>query len=109
MEQQSPPSYAMLLSSPEMMEDDAEMFADDVQRLKQMPEELRQELRDYISTLLSGHQRDDQACIWLERDTMQCRYHEHRPSICREFEMGSEDCRGWRTQYKIDSRNENTN
>jgi Fe-S-cluster containining protein len=80
---------------------DAEMFAEDIERLKQLPEEAQRELCSYIEALLNGDGRKDPSCIWLNRDTMQCRYHEHRPSICRELEMGSEDCRGWRKEYQV--------
>jgi len=35
---------------------------------------------------------EDGWCAALDRDTMLCRIYEHRPWVCREFEMGSEDC-----------------
>lgn len=31
-------------------------------------------------------------CVWLDLQTRQCRHYEHRPDICREFEMGSPEC-----------------
>ena len=102
MEQQSPPGYAMLLSSPELM-DDAEMFADDVARLRNLPAEAMKELRDYLKDLLGGRGRPDDFCIWLDRSTKQCRFHEHRPMICRDMEVGGENCRGWRRSYQVDS------
>ena len=79
----------------------AEMLAEENERLKQLPENARRELRNYMESLLNGDGREDPSCIWLNRDTMQCRYHEHRPSICRELEMGSEGCRAWRTEYQV--------
>jgi uncharacterized protein len=35
-------------------------------------------------------------CIWLDPTTRQCRHYDERPFICREFEMGGEDCRNVR-------------
>lgn len=100
MEQRSPPGYAMLLSSKEMMES-ADLFDEDVVRLKNLPHEAMAELRSYLERLLAGEWPEDPACIWLNRETMKCRYHEHRPMICRDFEVGSGDCLGWREQYNI--------
>ena len=31
-------------------------------------------------------------CAALDRDSMRCTIYERRPLICREFELGSEDC-----------------
>ncbi|NLQ16641.1 YkgJ family cysteine cluster protein [Marinomonas sp. M1K-6] len=36
---------------------------------------------------------DDGWCSAVDRDTFLCTIYEHRPWICREFEMGSEECR----------------
>ena len=77
------------------------MFAEDLERLEQLPEEAMQELRSYIAAILDGKKSDDPSCIWLDRESLQCRYHEHRPSICRKFEISSDDCRGWRKEYQI--------
>ncbi len=90
----------MLLSSQELM-NNAELFAEDVERLHQLPPEALMELRAYISQILSGQVRDDPACIWLDRETSRCRYYEHRPMICRDFQIGSEECLAWRSQYNI--------
>lgn len=35
---------------------------------------------------------DDGWCAALDRNTMLCRIYDKRPLICREFELGSEDC-----------------
>ncbi len=91
----------MFLSSPEMMED-ADLLEEDVQRLRTMPEEALDELKAYLQQLLAGVRRESQVCIWLDQSTMRCRYQEHRPLICREFEVGTDECRGWRNQYSID-------
>ena len=36
---------------------------------------------------------DDGWCSALDRDTLMCSIYENRPWICREFEMGSDECR----------------
>lgn len=35
---------------------------------------------------------DDGWCIALDRETMLCRIYDLRPAVCREFEVGAEDC-----------------
>mgnify|MGYP000001370482 FL=1 len=36
---------------------------------------------------------DDGWCSAIDRDTFMCSIYENRPLICREFEMGSYECR----------------
>jgi len=99
-EQQSPPGYVMLLSQPDFA-DDPGPFEDDVERLLQLPEEAITELRSYLKQLLSGNEPEDQACIWLNHETNQCRFHDLRPSVCRDLKLNSEDCHGRREAYGI--------
>ncbi len=35
---------------------------------------------------------EDGLCAALDRATFRCRIYAHRPTICRDFEMGSDDC-----------------
>ena len=35
---------------------------------------------------------DDGLCAALDRTTFRCRIYSHRPTICRDFEMGGDDC-----------------
>lgn len=35
---------------------------------------------------------EDGWCAALDRDTMLCRIYERRPGVCREYEMGGNDC-----------------
>lgn len=35
---------------------------------------------------------DDGWCAALDRNTLLCSIYEHRPLICREFEMGEDEC-----------------
>ena len=42
---------------------------------------------------------DDGWCSALDRNTMKCMIYDKRPLICREFEMGADDCIEARTAY----------
>jgi uncharacterized protein len=35
---------------------------------------------------------EDGWCAALDRNTMKCRIYNRRPLVCREFEMGSDEC-----------------
>ena len=61
---------------------------------------LPQELKDELEAI--GRNRDLQfkatgsdlvPCAWLDMATAKCRRYDHRPTICREHDMGGEDCR----------------
>ncbi len=43
---------------------------------------------------------DDGWCSALDRNTMLCSIYEKRPEICRELEMGGEECLGVRQRQK---------
>ena len=40
-------------------------------------------------------------CTWFNEETKQCIHHEHRPNICREYEVGAELCLEIREKYRI--------
>jgi Fe-S-cluster containining protein len=40
-------------------------------------------------------------CTWFDERTNQCIHHEHRPNICREYEVGAELCLEIREKYRI--------
>ncbi|ACQ93018.1 protein of unknown function UPF0153 [Tolumonas auensis DSM 9187] len=42
---------------------------------------------------------DDGWCAALDRDTLMCTIYDHRPLICREFEMGADECITERKEY----------
>lgn len=46
---------------------------------------------------------DDGWCSALDRETYKCSIYENRPLICREFEMGSYECRNERAVNKVES------
>ena len=35
---------------------------------------------------------DNCPCIWLNRASGKCNHHQHRPNVCRDFEIGGEAC-----------------
>lgn len=43
---------------------------------------------------------EDAPCVWLDLNTRRCRYYEHRPQICRDFEVGCDGCHRWRKEYQ---------
>ena len=90
----------MLLNSLEDAEQD-EFFKEDVERIKSLPDEAMHYLRQHMEQVLAGNTPEDRTCIWLDRRSMKCKFHEYRPSICREFEIGSDDCRDWRREFEI--------
>ena len=42
---------------------------------------------------------DDGWCSAIDRETFQCTIYEQRPWICREFEMGADECLEARALY----------
>jgi Fe-S-cluster containining protein len=70
---------------------------DEIDRL---PLELKVEIENFRDYVRSGVP-DEFPCIWLDLGTMRCKHHEHRPDICRDYEMGGEDCRWQRAQSNI--------
>jgi hypothetical protein len=59
-----------------------------------LPPELEAQLLAYWRAYAEGLLPDckgDVPCIWLQPDGT-CRHYDLRPAICREFEVGGEDC-----------------
>ena len=65
-----------------------------------MPAKLRDELLEVIAQYQAPESGElDGPCCWLDPETRQCKHHEYRPRVCRDFEIGSSACREWRTHY----------
>jgi Fe-S-cluster containining protein len=67
-------------------------------------EHLRQELDAYDQSRPKtddGRAIDDygQPCIWLKSDGT-CRHYEHRPQVCRDFEVGCKACLRFRETWE---------
>lgn len=43
---------------------------------------------------------DEVPCFWLDTTTRRCQHYDHRPAICREFEIDSPECHEWRDEFK---------
>lgn len=98
MEQGSPPMYlAYLLGT---CPDDG---TDDYKRVCGMPVVLKKELLQYAERLARGLPSTDGVCIWFDPGTRRCKHHELRPEICRDFEIGSVECLGWRGSYGVET------
>ena len=72
---------------------------DDIERVKSMPQVLKDELMAYKEA--GSHDRYPE-CLWYDHESRKCRNYEWRPSICREFEVGSDGCLSWREQFQVD-------
>jgi Fe-S-cluster containining protein len=70
-----------------------------------LPENVLQELKDYLAKVKRDGWPDDPVCIWLNRQTLQCMHYEYRPDVCRDEEdgvvPGNKSCLGWREKYGI--------
>ena len=70
-----------------------------------MPDELRQQWQAFVDDYELPEYGDDPStfdgpCIWFDMESRQCKHHEHRPRICRDFETGNPECLEWRVYYK---------
>lgn len=62
-----------------------------------LPEDLRKELESFIAgyPILPKGELDG-PCFWFDQQSRRCKHHEHRPRVCRDFEVGSQGCLSWR-------------
>lgn len=70
-----------------------------------LPEQLRREWLAYVEAYQPPEYGSDPStfdgpCCWLDLETRQCKHHEFRPSVCRDFETGSPECLQWREHYR---------
>ena len=63
------------------------------QRWIDLPQPLVGEIEAHLKALGGDENADfGQACIWFDPQKKNCRHHEFRPQLCRDFEIGSEAC-----------------
>lgn len=93
----SPPGFGgvevMLFATPE-----------DERRFHDAPQEAQDLVFAYydrIENLPHGEEIPEGPCCWFDAESRRCRFYEHRPSVCREFPVGSEPCLGWRERFGI--------
>lgn len=98
MEQESPPGYLSILVSGTDYAEPA-----DVERFKELPENLLRELEEYLDVIKSTGHPNDGICIWFDEQEKRCKHYELRPEICRNvLQPGDEICRRWRKMYGIE-------
>ena len=51
--------------------------------------------------LAAGKREASDICLWLDDATGRCKHYEHRPLLCREFELGGDVCLDVRQLYQI--------
>lgn len=66
-----------------------------------LPSELKEQLLRYIANYVTPAESElDGPCVWLDLNSRRCKHHEHRPKVCRDFEVGSQGCLEWREQHR---------
>lgn len=70
-----------------------------------MPEDLRSEWEAFVAGYEVPDYGDDLdsfdgPCFWLDLETRQCKHHQYRPQVCRDFDAGSSECHQWRDHYR---------
>ena len=72
----------------------------DTSEIDMLPAEILEDFEAVSETRrlqYAAHGTDYTPCGWLNMVTRQCRHYEHRPEVCRDFEVGSTPCVGMRT------------
>ena len=65
-----------------------------------LPHVLRTEWESFVQNYQRAGDLDGR-CFWLDEETNLCKHHQHRPQVCRDFEIGNPECRQWRKNYQI--------
>jgi Fe-S-cluster containining protein len=69
------------------------------------PPEAREILATYYAAVASGtiedRTRHAAPCLWYDPGARRCRWHAHRPEVCREFEPGEGSCLAARDRLGI--------
>ena len=62
-----------------------------------LPRELIEEIDFHFSGLTRG-QEPLARCFWFDPESRRCRHYEHRPQLCRDYELGGPACLGRRRE-----------
>lgn len=97
MEQGSPPGYLMFATGQVCPE------GDDGERWLKTPKKYRELVFRYLDRLSDDDDptNGEGPCCWLDEETQQCFAHRWRPNICRDFQVGCDECYGWRDDYGV--------
>lgn len=102
-EQVAPPGYlAIIHGGPDSWPDQ-----EDIDRVANLPEGARASLEQYLANRILGSRSIQwPACIWLDPESLQCRWYDHRPNICRTaVKVGDACCRSWRKEFGVGEEN----
>lgn len=67
-----------------------------------MPAILKAELVSFMASYAQPtNGKLDGVCCWYDVEHKRCKHHEHRPNVCRDFQVGSPDCLAWRDAFAI--------
>jgi Fe-S-cluster containining protein len=64
--------------------------------------DLPEDLRDEMLRVSAAREEMALPCLWLDQTTKKCSHYEHRPSVCRDYEMGGPACLLMREATGID-------
>jgi Fe-S-cluster containining protein len=70
----------------------------EVERWATAPPESIAILADYYAGTEVDRGERGLPCLWYDAASKRCRFYEYRPEVCREFEVGGEDCLRIRTE-----------
>lgn len=105
----TPPGFARFFPPAGRQVAELAQHTEDHEIVLRMPVKVFNELRVYYTRVQLGLERDrtegdDLPCLWYDAETRRCKHHKHRPTICRDFEVGSADCLFVRNLYGIQAR-----
>jgi len=75
------------------------LYPEDAERAQAMPAAAKETYIRTQAAIERGEYDQDGPCCWLDPETQQCRWHDFRPQVCRDFRIGSKDCARIRKQY----------
>lgn len=92
----TPPGYALFYPPPGVEMISWAKDSDDWLLFQAMSPDARAELDAYYAAkhagLVEDRTREDQPCLWFDLETRRCRNYHDRPTVCRDFEPGSDYC-----------------
>ena len=79
------------------------MWFRDEQEWIDLPAEMKGEHIRYLASI-AGSDDYGEPCYWLDEATKKCKHHDLRPAVCKDFEIGGDDCRRIRTASEANMR-----
>jgi Fe-S-cluster containining protein len=66
-----------------------------------LPQPLIEEIDAHFLGLARGYEPQE-SCLWYDPEARCCKHYEWRPPICRQYELGGQDCRKLRRPFVLD-------